>query len=50
MLDRDGAPLDPAEFGKPLRERGNPFAVGFRRARDEKSNGWQPWLLLRAGR
>ena len=48
ILDRNGAPLNPAEFGKPLREGGNPFAVGFRRTGDKKSNGRQSWWLLGA--
>src|SRR5439155_24850689 len=35
---------------KPLHEPGNPFAVGFRRARDKKADGWPPWWLLGASR
>ena len=49
-LDRDGAPLDPAEFAQPLLKSGDPLARGGTRLPAQKPDGRQLARLLRARR
>src|SRR5262245_38579378 len=50
ILDRDGAPLAPAEFAQPLHKSGGPLAPGRSRGRSQKSDSRQLTRLLRARR
>jgi hypothetical protein len=50
ILDRDSTTLDPAEFAKPLREGGDPLALGCGRSRAHVPDGRQLRRLLRVRR
>src|SRR5262249_25169317 len=45
IFDRDGATFDPAEFSKPLHERGSPWARDRSGGRAQDSDGRQLWRL-----
>src|SRR5262249_32657644 len=47
ILDRDGAPLYPAEFAQRLNKSGGPWGPGGCRGRTEVAGGRQPSRLLR---
>src|SRR5262249_46167883 len=50
ILDREGAPLDPAEFAQSLNKGGGPCTPGRRRSRSKEPNDRHLRWLLRACR